>query len=208
LALYRRDPERLAAALIAARGTGVPVDRDALRDDLAKLIDGYVGRGAGELAVGGLVRALLDVLRRQRLRLPRDLSLLLRTVVLEEGLVEDLDPEFRLVDSLGPYARRSLLAGVTVSAVLERLRDAGSDLVEVVEDLPGDLRRGLSVLEDGGFEVHLRATELEPLMSRAERLGNRIALSVIAAAFINAGPRFFELARRRRDRRGARTRSK
>jgi hypothetical protein len=44
-------------------------------------------------------------------------------------------------------------------------------------------------------------------MSRAERLGNRIALSVIAAAFISAGPRFFELARRRRDRRGARTQS-
>jgi len=203
LALYRRDPDRLAAALIGARGTGEPVDREALRDDLAKLIDGYVGRGAGELAVGGLIRAMLDVLRRQRLRLPRDLSLLFRTVLLEEGLVADLDPAFRLVDSLAPYARRQLLAGLTVPAMLDRLRDAGADLVDVVEDLPGDLRRGLNVLEDGGFDVHLRASELEPLMSRAERLGNRIALSVIVAALINAGAQAYGISRRHRGRRGA-----
>jgi ubiquinone biosynthesis protein len=50
--------------------------------------------------------------------------------------------------------------------------------------------------------VHLRASELEPLMSRAERLGNRIALSVIVAAFINAGAQAYGIARRHRGRRG------
>jgi ubiquinone biosynthesis protein len=35
------------------------------------------------------------------------------------------------------------------------------------------------------LEVHLRTAELEPLVARAERLGNRIAASVLLAAVIN-----------------------
>jgi ubiquinone biosynthesis protein len=41
-------------------------------------------------------------------------------------------------------------------------------------------------LEEGGFDVHLRAAELEPIVARAERLGNRIAISVLLAAVIDA----------------------
>jgi ubiquinone biosynthesis protein len=52
--------------------------------------------------------------------------------------------------------------------------------------------------------VHLRASELEPLMSRAERLGNRIALSVLAAALIDAGTQLLGGIRHRRRVAGAR----
>jgi ubiquinone biosynthesis protein len=197
LALDRRDPDRLAAALIAVQSPGGRVDRSALRNDLASLIDGYVSRGAGEPGIGALVRSTLDVLRRHRLRIPRDLSLLLRTVLLEEAIVAGLDREFRLVEVLGPYVREHLFTGVTMSALLHRLQDAGVDLAEVAGDLPGQLRRALNVLDDGGFDVHLRASELEPLMSRAERLGNRIALAVLAAALIDAGTQILGRGRRR-----------
>jgi ubiquinone biosynthesis protein len=61
------------------------------------------------------------------------------------------------------------------------------DLAELASGPPSQLRRALNALDDGRFDVHLRASELEPLMSRAERLGNRIALSVLAAALIDAG---------------------
>lgn len=187
LALDRRDPDRLAAALIAVQGPGGRVDRAALRDDLASLIDGYVDHRTGELGVGDLIGSMLDVVRRHRLRIPRDLSLLLRTVLLEEWIVAGLDREFRLVEALGPYVRRHLFTGVTASALLHRLQDAGVDLAELASDLPSHLRNALNILDDGGFDVHLRASELEPLVSRAERLGNRIALSVLAAALIDAG---------------------
>jgi ubiquinone biosynthesis protein len=206
LALDRRDPNRLAAALIAVQVSSERVDRGALRDDLASVIDAYVGRSVGELRLGGLVGSMLDVVRRHRLRIPRDLSLLLRTVLLEEGIVQELDQEFRLVEVLGPYARRHLFARPSMPAVVERLQEAGLDLVDLVNDLPGHVRRAFEIVDDGGFDVHLRASELEPLMSRAERLGNRIALSVLAAAVIDAGAQLLSRthSRRRRHRRGTR----
>jgi ubiquinone biosynthesis protein len=143
-----------------------------------------------ELGVGGLIRQLLEVTRRYRLRIPRDLALLLRTFLLEEGIVEELDPQFHLLEVLAPYARQHLLAGVTGEALRRRLQDAGVDLAELLMDLPEHAHRLLSALEDGGFDVHLRAAELEPMMARAERLGNRIAISVLLAAVIDAVAQF------------------
>jgi ubiquinone biosynthesis protein len=186
IALERRDPKRLAAAVIALRGQGAPIDRAALEEDLGSLIDSYAGLSVAELGIGGLFRQLLEVLRRYRLRIPRDLALLLRTILLEEGIVEELDPQFRLLEVLTPYARQHLFAGVSGAALLRRLQDAGIEVAELLSDLPDHAQRVLSVLEEGGFDVHLRAAELEPIMARAERLGNRIAISVLLAAVIDA----------------------
>jgi ubiquinone biosynthesis protein len=186
IALRRRDPERLAAALIALRASSGPVDRAALRDDLGSMIDSYGGRTVGELGLGGPIRSMLDVARRHRLRIPRDLSLLLRTILLAEGIVEQLDPEFRLVEALEPYARRQLFAAMTGPTLLRRVQNAGVDVAELIADLPDLAHSASSILEDGGFDLHLRAADLEPLLARAERLGNRIAVSVLAAATIDA----------------------
>jgi ubiquinone biosynthesis protein len=53
-------------------------------------------------------------------------------------------------------------------------------------DFPEQLHRLLELAASGGFEVHLRTAELEPLASRAERLANRIAAAELAAAVIDA----------------------
>jgi ubiquinone biosynthesis protein len=190
IALERRDPKRLAAAVISLRGQGAPVDRAALEEDLGSLIDSYAGLSVAELGVGGLIRQLLEVVRRYRLRIPRDLALLLRTILLEEGIVEELDPQFRILEVLAPYARQHLFAGVSGAALLKRLQDAGLEVAELLSDLPDHAQRLLGVLEEGGFDVHLRAAELEPIMARAERLGNRIAISVLLAAAIDAVAQF------------------
>ena len=88
--------------MIALRGQGAPIDRSALEDDLASLIESYAGLSVAELGIGGLIRQLLEVVRRYRLRIPRDLALLLRTFLLEEGIVEELDPQFHLLEVLTP----------------------------------------------------------------------------------------------------------
>jgi ubiquinone biosynthesis protein len=204
LAVSRRDPDRLARALIALRASSGTVDRRRLRDDLAPLMDRYLGEAVGTVDLRRAIADTLEVARRHRLRVPRELSLLLRAILLEEGIVEQLDPEFSFTQALGPYARRQLLAQLTPSALRRRLGQAGADLVDLAIELPTELHRALEVLADGDFEVHLRAGELEPMLARGERLANRIAASVIAAAVINALAELSATRRARAERRSRR----
>jgi ubiquinone biosynthesis protein len=201
--VIRGDPDRLAGALIALGTSTGPVDRGRLREDLAALMARYGGRAVGDVALGEATAELMEVVRRHRLRVPPDLALLVKVIAVEEGVAEQLDPDFRIGEALAPYARRQLLGQLSPAALSQRLERLGIDLAELGADLPGQLHRALEAVAGGGFEVHLRAAELEPLMARAERLGNRIAVSVLAAAIIDG---LAELAAAERASRNARPR--
>jgi ubiquinone biosynthesis protein len=186
VALVRGNPDGLAAALLELGAATTRVDRERLRDELGELLGRYSGRAARELDFRFVSGEMLEIARRHRLRPPRDLVLLLKAFVMEEGMAKQLDPEFRLVEELTPYVYRYLAFQLSAAAVARRAGQAGVDVVELALDFPGQLHRILELAASGGLEVHLRTAELEQMVKRAERLGNRIAAAVLAAAVIDA----------------------
>jgi ubiquinone biosynthesis protein len=184
-AFVRQRPEQLADALLALGTSAGPVDRARLSRDLDYLMRRYVGRGLGEIALSQVLGDMFAIVRRHRLRVPPDLALLVGTLAVSEGVMAQVDPEFQYSDALAPYARRQLLAQLSPAAVGRRVEQIALDFEELAVDFPGQLHRVLDVLGSGGLEVHVRAAELEPLLARAERLGNRIARSVLLAAVID-----------------------
>ena len=196
----RQDPYRLTDALLAlGTATGV-VDRARLREDLGGLLERHFGRSIGEGSLRSAIGDLVEIARRHRLRLPRDLSLLFTVLIIAEGIVAELDPEFRFAGALAPYARRHILAGMTPAAVMQQLEEFGLDLAELIADLPRRLNRISEAIETGGVEVHVRTDEMDALLARLERLGNRIAASVLAAALIEGVVQLAMWRRRHRSR--------
>jgi ubiquinone biosynthesis protein len=186
IALVRQDPERLASALLELSVAPSTVDQARLRDDLAVLLHRYSSEALGDIELGKLIGELLEILRRHRLRVRRDLALLVRAFIIDEGIAAELDPEFRLIDALAPYAYRHLAAQFSPAVLPERLEHAALGLVELAFDLPDRLQRLLEAIDSGALQVRLPADDLEPLVARTERVGNRITASVCAAAVILA----------------------
>jgi ubiquinone biosynthesis protein len=194
----RQDPARLADALLALGTSTGGVDRVRLREDLGNLLARYFGRSIGEVSLRSAIGEILEIVRRHGLRVPRDLSLLFTVLIIAEGIVAELDPEFRFAEALAPYARRNLFSSMTPAGMMLRLEQFGLDLAELAAELPPRLNRISEAIETGGLEVHVRTDELNALLARTERLGNRVAASVLVAALIDG---LAQLATRRHRRR-------
>jgi ubiquinone biosynthesis protein len=180
----RRDPGRLADTLLALGTSTAVVDRARLRADLGGLLERSFGRGIGEVSLRSAIGEALEISRRHRLRIPRELSLLLTMLIIAEGVVAEVDPEFRFAEALAPYARRHLVSGIMAAEVIRRLEELGVDIAELAAHLPRRLERISEAIETGGLEVHVRADEMDALLVRIERLGNRVSASVLAGASI------------------------
>ncbi|MGY3564922.1 ABC1 kinase family protein [Sinomonas sp. RB5] len=184
IALARKDARRLARALEAMSLTGPVTDRARLAADVAEFIQLYDGVDLADVNIARLAQKLLGVVRRHRLLMPAEAAIVIKMMVMAEGLGRVLDPGFRLSRVLEPHVRRLLIEQYSPAALLRGLRAAGLTALDLASDVP-DLVDSLNrVLDSGGFEVHLRASELEPLVARAERIGNKVLAGVIAAAFI------------------------
>ena len=104
LALASTDAGRMADGLLGLGVAGVDVDRVAFEQDLEQLLERYARVPLEQLHLQVLLVDLMTVVRAHRLRLPSDIALLLKTVMMCEGVAAQLDPKFELIPMLVPYA--------------------------------------------------------------------------------------------------------
>jgi ubiquinone biosynthesis protein len=106
IALVAADAGRMADGLLGLGIACDDVDRGEFERDLARFLEQYSNRPLEQLHLGPLIGDVMSVVRAHRLRLPSDLALLLKTVMMCEGVAAQLDPAFELIPHLLPYAAR------------------------------------------------------------------------------------------------------
>lgn len=186
LAIVEQDAARLTTALVRMCGAQANGGFGGLQSDVGRLVDRYAGRPLAEIPIVAVLSELAALLRRYRLRLPRETALLLKMLVMADGLGKQLDPGFELTTQLGPFTQKIILGSLSPEALAERLKKLGREALRFGTDAPDILRRVVEVLERGGIDIHFRADELDRLMDKAEKTGNRIVAGLITAALINA----------------------
>ncbi|PZQ91471.1 MAG: ABC transporter [Leifsonia xyli] len=185
LAFTRGDSAAMTAALLALSITKDTPDQGELDRALAAFLSRYRGRPLAEIKLSRLLGELLGMLRDHHLQLPQQTALLFKVLMMGEALAADLDPEFQMIEALTPFSERLVQRQFSLPVLARRWAQASADAGALLLELPGTLKQLRRVLETGGIEVHLRAAELEPLVGRAERIGNRLVAGLIAAALIN-----------------------
>lgn len=185
LAVTSRDADRLVDAFWDLHIVQRRMNRELLRRDFDHLLSRYYGQSLGEIALGQILNDTLTVVRRHRLQLPSNLALLIKTVMMHEGLEARLDPDLRMTVLLAPYAERLMLRQYSPSLWTRRLAHASLDMARAGVEFPQQLHRLIGEIERGSLEVGMRPEGFEPLVRRFERLGNRLVLGIIAAAFVN-----------------------
>lgn len=183
--INHQDADCLVDVLLDLGVSRKRIDRASLRHDVQHLLSNYWGLPLGELRITALLNDVFAAMRKNHLHLPSNLSLLLKTVIMIEGLGVKLDPKFRMTTALESYADRLIMRKYSPLKLIRNLGQASLDLARLGAEMPQQLRRIVNAAENGSLQVGMRPEGFEPIINRVERISNRIVLGVIAAAFIN-----------------------
>jgi ubiquinone biosynthesis protein len=185
IAISRQNADRLVDVFLDLGVTQKRIDRALLRRDIERLLSTYWGLPLGELKITALLNDVYSVMRQHHLHLPPNMALLLKTVMMIEGLGVNLDPDFRLTELVPPYTERLVLRQYSPFRWARSLGRASLEAAKLGAELPQHLRRIVSAAESGDLQVGMRPEGFDPVIDRLERIANRIVLGVITAAFIN-----------------------
>jgi len=185
--LFGADTDRVVEALsdlgIATRAA----DRRVLHRDLDRLRLRYYGLELDKIRARPFVEDLMGVAFANRLKMPSNLVLVFKTVAMLEGISLQLDPDINVFSEVEPYVREALLELQSPITRLRELVDQVRESTEALLLLPKQVQRMLEQIEVGESNLSMTMKGLDEPTRRMTGAANRLALAILAAAFV-VGP--------------------
>lgn len=160
------------------------VDEDSLAYDLTEMVFGYDDLSLKDIHIGFLLSEITALMRDNQLSLPPDLTLLFKAMITLEGLGNQLDPDFHLVDHMTPFVARVMEARYTPEALLRRTRRGMKEMAEVVFGLPRDVARLFRQVRRGNFRVDFDLKRLDHFGVQLNRAANRLTMGILTASLV------------------------
>ncbi len=200
-ALVKKDEEGMLEVLLDWSGESIQ-DEDRLAYDVTELMQSYDDLQLKDVNIGALLNDITAVMRDNNLVLPADLTLLFKTLITLEGLGQQLDPEFHMIDQVTPFVERIIQQRYTPQALLARGRKSVREALEVVADLPRDLRNLLRDMRRGRVKIDLDLKRLDHFGHQLDSASNRLTMGILTASLVvgssiimtvEGGPKLFGL---------------
>jgi predicted unusual protein kinase regulating ubiquinone biosynthesis (AarF/ABC1/UbiB family) len=134
-----------------------------------------------------LAREFGDLLYEMPFQVPEDLILLGRCLSILSGMATGLDPDFKVWDSLAPYARK--LVEEEGAAGVRLVLSEVANVLRVLAGLPKRAERIAERLEEGRLDVHV--PELKQQVARLELGVRKLGGAVVFSALLLCGTAFY-----------------
>ena len=186
LSIVDRDAAHIVRCLERDDMLADKTDIHKLTADIEQLIDTYHDFRLKDIPFGMIATQTFDLFRNNHVRPPTQFTLMLKSMMTIESLATSLDPEFRLIEALKPYARRSGLRDFEPKHVLRNIRKAMQGAGDLASRLPEDIDAVLTKLRQGKFQVRVHHEHLETLTKTLDKSSNRVSFALIIAALLVA----------------------
>ena len=183
LGVMDRDADRAVEVLIDW-GKDENVDRDSLKQEVEAFIDQYQGIPLKDVDLRAFLGDLTAILRAHRLALPPDTMLLTKALISLEGMGRRLDPNLDVSVVATPFLRRAVMGRYMPDVLMKRGWKSTSALMELLADLPVDLRRLLRSTRRKGLAMRVDAPTVRHLADQLDRAASRLTMGVVIAALI------------------------
>ncbi|SES91666.1 ubiquinone biosynthesis protein [Salinibacillus kushneri] len=159
------------------------VDMLMLRADVDELREKYYDVSLSQISLGEAVNDLFEVANRHHIKLPSDLTLLGKTLLTLEGMVEKLDPEISIIQIAEPFGKQLLKERYHPKTLAENLFNQWNEFREIFIDIPKNVRELTSMIKKGKVPLELSMPNLELFLNKLDRISNRLSFSIVLLAF-------------------------
>lgn len=183
-ASVNRDMPLAVDTLIDMGVVGTGANHARVERGLRSLVDKYYGLPVKRMDAGQLLHEFAETVRGENVKIPRELSRLIKAISMVSTTITELDPELNLVDLLRPRIQDSLKKRFSGSILARSGKRIGWNILNVIGKLPRRLRTILRQFETGSWELNVRHENIDKLISELDRASNRLAFSIVIAAII------------------------
>lgn len=183
-AIVNRDMDEIVSLLLFAGDISDTMDIRALKRDLFNFIDSYYEIPLKEIQVGRMLMEFIEIITLYNIRISSDLMMLVKSLVLVEGMGRMLDPAFDMVEHLRPFIVKAIRQKYSPLRISRDVNQILSSYLNLARNIPRDLKEIINRINRNKFKIDLEHRGLDKFTADFDRSINRLSTSMILAAMI------------------------
>ena len=184
LAIVNRDMDQVISLLLFAGDISENLDVRALKRDLSNFIDSYYEIPLKEIEVGRMLMEFIEIITLYSIRIQPDLMLLVKSLVIIEGMGRSLDPAFNMVEHLRPFMEKAVRQRMSPRRITRDIGVVAESYLNLARNLPRDLKEIINRINRNKFKIDLEHRGLDKFTADFDRSINRLSSSLILASLI------------------------
>jgi ubiquinone biosynthesis protein len=162
------------------------MDLDSFRIDLKDMSEQFYGRSIKTISVKDVYDQLMQLVIKYRIRMPRNLLLLLKTFMQSEALGKILDSDASILEITRPYATKLLQRGYEAQKLIRSFVKETRGLSSYMKMLPKYVHDILRQAAGGKYRVELWHSGFQQIDTKFEKGINRLTVGIVISASLIA----------------------
>ncbi len=184
LAIAEQDVQGLKKALLLFTREEAFEEEKDLEYDIVEFLSSYSEMSIDQIEGAEVMEGLNRMFFKYKIRIPANLLLLLKALIIIEGVGLMLDPKYNIVKNIEPFVRRLLSQKFNSKKITQSVVKTIGDLTRMAVNLPEDVEQVIHKLREGKLQIEFEHKGLEPLYRKMETISNRIAFTLLLTALI------------------------
>jgi len=184
LYIVGRNERKVTDSVLKLTNHYQDIDRDALSRDLSEMLDRYLYLPLKELEAGKILQDLLELVSRHQIFFKPNFYLMMKAITTVEGVGRILDPNLELIKLAQPFMKKVKSDRLRLNRIAEEAGLTTSEYLDLLRDLPEELRSILSQLRHGRMKLEFEHRGLSELRAVLDQMSNRISFAIVLASLV------------------------
>ena len=188
--LLKGDTEEMANGVLAIGTGSAGTDRGKLKEDLEALSNKYMNVSSlNDIDFSALLGEVCDLSDRHHIVLPGRYTMLVRSFLTVEGVMEQLCPELNLFEVISDKLMDRMKKSFSLEKEILSLGEGVLDVGKKVSRIPQLISDTLSDLMKGHMKINLELTGYNDLMNSLGDMINNTILIIVGCVLFSGGCR-------------------
>ncbi|WP_277673883.1 ABC1 kinase family protein [Piscibacillus halophilus] len=183
VAMVNQDSDDMIKTIMKMGVAPDDVDLHELREDIDQFMIKYYDVPVSEMSLGQTITDLFTIAYHHRITIPSDLTLVGKTILTLEGVIEQLDPNFNMIDAAEPFGRKLIREKYNPKRIAKNVFEQIDEYGDILEDMPEVINEIRSLAKKRKVPIEISIPEADRFFSKLDTVSNRLSFSIVLLSF-------------------------
>lgn len=184
IAIAYQDLDKLVSVIMSIGIKKGLVNRNRLYEDVDNILSNYLSTSLKNIKISVLISEVFDCAKNNNIKLPQDLTLLVKSLIIIEGVVAKIAPDIQILDVAIPFVKSSSKFYFLDNLSFEDTLITSYNFTRNSLKIPTKVIELINSFLNGRASLQLRFSTIDKSIGELNKMANRLVLSLVMSSML------------------------